>query len=48
MSARRSNTSVAGTALRCWQRKTARSVEDFLSSEPVRHLLHGVDAARSS
>jgi 4-alpha-glucanotransferase len=31
-----------------WQRKMACSVEDFLSSEPVRHLLHGVDAARSS
>jgi 4-alpha-glucanotransferase len=31
-----------------WQRKMACSVDDFLSSEPVRHLLHGVDAARSS
>ena len=30
-----------------WQRKMACSVDDFLSSEPVRHLLQDVQAARS-
>jgi len=30
-----------------WQRKMECSVEDFLSSEPVRHLLQDVQAARS-